>query len=137
MPALNFQKRFVPLIQNGEKTQSIRSLGKRKFKEGDKLYLYTGQRTKSCELVGTAVVSSIQRVWFYYRDTKLIEAYIEKNACPHPLTNFGLLLLASFDGFDKDIAGFVNFFRENYGDNFAGQIICWDDFKPAKKYGNK
>lgn len=46
MPLYNFQKRFVPFIESGEKTHTIR--GKRKYpaKAGDTLHLYTGLRQR-------------------------------------------------------------------------------------------
>jgi hypothetical protein len=49
MPAYNFQKQFAPLVQSGEKRQTIRTLGKRSHAQpGNKLQLYTGMRTKQC-----------------------------------------------------------------------------------------
>ena len=57
MPALNFQARFAPLVESGEKRQTIRACRKdgRDPKVGDTLYLYTGQRTKACRKLGEAV----------------------------------------------------------------------------------
>ena len=51
MPALSFQKRFVPFIESGDKTHTIRAYRKRPFRAGDTLSLYYGMRTKVCRLL--------------------------------------------------------------------------------------
>ena len=52
MPALNYQAQFAPKVESGEKLQTIRARRKRPFKRGDRLYHYTGMRTKSCRKLG-------------------------------------------------------------------------------------
>lgn len=49
MVAFNFQKRFVPKILDGTKTQTFRRT--ERCKVGDTMHLYTGQRTKDCVLI--------------------------------------------------------------------------------------
>lgn len=46
MGLYNFKARFVPLIESGAKTHTIRELRKHPSKPGDLLYLYEGLRTK-------------------------------------------------------------------------------------------
>lgn len=46
MGLYNFQARFVPKIEAGEKTHTIRAKRKHPDKPGDLMYLYTGLRTK-------------------------------------------------------------------------------------------
>jgi hypothetical protein len=46
MGLYNFQARFVPFIQSGNKTHTIRSIRKNPDKPGNTLHLYTGLRTK-------------------------------------------------------------------------------------------
>jgi hypothetical protein len=46
MVAFNFQERFAGKVASGEKTQTIRHA--MRAKKGDRLQLYTGQRTKVC-----------------------------------------------------------------------------------------
>ena len=50
MPALNFKKQFAPHVESGRKRQTIRAYRKdgRDPKPGQRLYLYTGMRTKEC-----------------------------------------------------------------------------------------
>lgn len=46
MVAFNFMPQFAPLVASGTKTQTIRQTAR--AKPGDRLQLYTGQRTKAC-----------------------------------------------------------------------------------------
>lgn len=46
MPIYNFQKRFADDVESGNKTQTIRRIRKRPTRAGERLYLYTGLRTK-------------------------------------------------------------------------------------------
>ena len=46
MGLYNFKARFVPLIESGAKTHTIRELRKHPSKPGDLLYLYEGLRTR-------------------------------------------------------------------------------------------
>lgn len=49
MSALSFKGRFVELILNNEKNQTIRAFRKYPIKKGETLFLYTGMRTKFCK----------------------------------------------------------------------------------------
>lgn len=49
MPAYSFQERFVPMILDDSKRQTIRTRRKNPAKVGDTLYLYYGMRTKWCK----------------------------------------------------------------------------------------
>ncbi len=64
MPALNFMKQFAPLVENGEKRQTIRKVRKHPIKVGDTLYLYTGMRTKACRKLGEVRCKSVHHVAF-------------------------------------------------------------------------
>lgn len=55
MPAFNFKGQFVERINAGTKGGTIRNYGKRApVREGQTLYLYTGQRTKWCRKIKDA-----------------------------------------------------------------------------------
>lgn len=62
MPALSFQPRFVPFILRGDKTHTIRDFRKRPFKAGDRLYLYTGLRTKKAEKLFEAECVKVETI---------------------------------------------------------------------------
>lgn len=48
MPAYSFQQRFVPMVLDGTKRQTVRKRRKYAVKKGDPLALYFAQRTKYC-----------------------------------------------------------------------------------------
>jgi uncharacterized protein YqfB (UPF0267 family) len=60
MIAINFKAKFADLVASGKKTQTIRQTNR--FKVGDTLQLYTGQRTKACRKLGEAVVKTIFKI---------------------------------------------------------------------------
>ena len=62
MPAYNFQRQFVDKVRSGVKEQTIRRRRKNPTKAGDLLYLYTGMRTKQCELIGKYLCVGVRRV---------------------------------------------------------------------------
>ena len=50
MPAYSYKERFVPMVKDGSKRQTIRKRRKKGFaKPGDMLYHYFGMRTKWCK----------------------------------------------------------------------------------------
>jgi hypothetical protein len=52
MPAYSFKERFIPLLKDGSKRQTIRKSRKGQAKPGDTVYLYFGMRTKYCTKIG-------------------------------------------------------------------------------------
>jgi len=48
MPAYSFKERFVPMVKDGSKSQTIRSFRKTPPKVGQLAHLYYGMRTKYC-----------------------------------------------------------------------------------------
>jgi len=118
MPALNFQRRFAPKVESGEKRQTIRLPRKRPFACDDRLYLYTGMRTRSCRKLGESICTGALGI--------IITAYsvdIEFTGCPPNLDAF-----AQADGFD-DFCDFRDWFNANHGLPFRGDIIWWGDLE--------
>lgn len=62
MPAYNFQVHFRTPITNGQKTHTIRAPRKRRTKPGEILSLYTGMRTKSCDLIFRAPCVKVEEI---------------------------------------------------------------------------
>ncbi len=121
MPALNFQKQFAPLVESGAKCQTIRAYRKRPFKVGDKLYLYTGMKTKSCRKLGEATCSEIRRFTIDGDLTSLrqtVEIEIDN-------LHADAFEVAKADGF-KDEIEMASWFGAIYGLPFTGQLIKWD-----------
>ena len=61
MPAYNFQARFAPLVESGQKRQTIRRTAKCAM-PGATAYLYTGQRTEHCRKIGEGTITDVLRI---------------------------------------------------------------------------
>jgi hypothetical protein len=70
MVAINFQTEFSDDIESGKKCQTIRQ--KARCKPGDKLQLYTGQRTKKCRKLMDAICTEVHKIVMPLRDNKCI-----------------------------------------------------------------
>ena len=113
MPALNFQKQFADKVESGEKRQTIR---RRSFQPGDKLYLYTGQRTKQCRKLGEAIVKETYSIVIPNED----EIYFDDCI----LTGQEKDQLARDDGF-RGCDDMVDWFKNTHGLPFKGYMIRW------------
>lgn len=120
MPALNFQKKFVPMILDGSKCQTIRRERKNFIKVGDKLFLNTGMRTRGCRRIKEAICTEIQYIQFvnWFGDQKVL-------VDNHILLFSEMEELAKADGFES-FSDFLHFFERQYGPDFEGVIIHWD-----------
>lgn len=59
MPAYSFHARFVAMIEDGRKRQTIRRRRRRRTRPGATLHLYLGMRTKLCRKIGMAVCTMV------------------------------------------------------------------------------
>ena len=124
MPALSFLPRFAPLVERGDKCQTIRPVRKRPIVPGDRLVLYAGMRTKACCRIGEAVCHTARPV------------FIQKALWPPDgrIVEVGGVLLfdwevtpfARKDGFEN-ADEFFAFFERHYGLPFHGVLIEWGD----------
>lgn len=62
MPAYSFKERFVPLILDGSKRQTIRKKRKGQAKPGSMLYLYFGMRTKWCRKLKEVPCTDVKEI---------------------------------------------------------------------------
>src|SRR4051812_30290134 len=63
MPAYSFKERFIPMILDGTKRQTIRKRRLKGFaKIGDTLYLYFGLRTKFCRKLGEEICTDVRTI---------------------------------------------------------------------------
>lgn len=132
MPAYNFMARFAPLVESGEKRQTIRQTDKG-AKPGDTAYLYTGQRTKQCRKLGEGLILSV------------LPIEIGKHACGEPYATvtdgMKLMHIVHEDFYGLAIAdGFANgeemvaWFEARYGLPFLGYLHEWELLdKPKEK----
>lgn len=127
-PALNFQKRFAPLVESGEKRQTIRARRKdgRDPKRGDILYLYTGMRTKQCRKLGEVRCKSVRSIWIGTDGEKRCGKYIRPGVMVWTPC-YGAAYstrLARMDGF-SDSGEMRRFFERVHGLPFEGLLIRW------------
>jgi hypothetical protein len=128
MPAYNFQSRFAPLVESGQKRQTIRQTAKGAMR-GATAFLYTGQRTAHCRKLGEGTI------------TDVLPIEIGRHACSEPYAN-----ITERDGKQTHLAhehldalarddGFVNgeemadWFDAWYGLPFTGFLHMWQPTK--------
>jgi hypothetical protein len=118
MPALNFMKQFAPLVESGEKKQTIRARRKdgRDPKKGQTLYLYTGMRSSGCRKLKEAECKDVQPI--------VIEDNYDIYVGAHCLDALEEMQLAEDDGFESR-ADFYLFFKKTHGLPFYGFLIKW------------
>lgn len=130
MVAYNFKSQFAPLIETGHKTQTIRSIGKRRPPvPGEELQLYTGQRTKYCRklLSPDPLCLSVTLILIHYElGIKLDDRWLTRDECE---------ALAVADGFDS-YSAFFRFFKDTHGLPFKGVLIQWALVGPPAGNGN-
>lgn len=131
MPLLGFIKSNAEKIEIGlkdryhpkAKRQTIRACRKdgKNFRKGDKLYLYTGLRTKGCRKLGEVVCTeSIPVKMDILGDDKMENLIIHLQSIR--LSYSQIETLALNDGFE-DVEQFIEFFR--YRMPFHGYLIKW------------
>lgn len=117
MVAYNFKAQFAPLVESGQKCQTIRALGKRRTPmPGEKLQLYIGMRTKSCRKLLEVSCVAVQPVRI---DDGAV--YVAGERLPY----IDALKLAKDDGFES-LDAFLVFFRKTHGSSFEGVLIKWN-----------
>ena len=107
MPAINFKPQFAPLVESGAKTQTIRKANR--FKIGDTVQLYTGQRTNLCRKLGEGVVEVV------------LPFYISRSPM---LCRDAYAAIAKADGF-ANAEEMVDWFEKQHGLPFEGWLIRW------------
>ncbi len=124
MPALNFKKQFAHLVESGEKRQTIRALRKdgKNPKPGHTLYLYTGQRTKSCRKLGEAICKSVEQICI--NESWGISLANLDGGQYRELSIDEETALIEADGFYYSFQ-FYKFFKDTHGLPFFGLLIKW------------
>lgn len=122
MPAYNFQKQFAPLVESGQKRQTIRAIGKRRHaRPGESLQLYTGQRTKACrKLISPDPVCLYAAKIEMTVERGFLESYLDGSL----LDAEDMEEIARADGFD-DAPHMVGWFADTHGLPFEGILIKW------------
>jgi len=151
MPSLSFKKEFAPGIlamldkQYAKRTgvepkgTTIRATRKRPIRKGDKLFLFSGLRTKYCKKLGETICKKTEEI-IITEDESIIKILREISVS---ITVNGISLgeteaqkIATCDGFE-DWSQMVTWFRKNHGLPFSGQIIHFTNTYNRKYFCNK
>jgi hypothetical protein len=122
---LGFKKRFVEPINKGTKIHTFREEPKRMPKPGEILHMYTGLRTKHCELIGKdKTLKSMQMLLMIFTGGR-ISVFVDLKR----LTKSVREELYVNDGFanEADFLAYWNPEREEK--KFEGIIFHWTDLK--------
>jgi hypothetical protein len=137
MPVIGFKKEFVPGIKSGKKPQTIRPAGKRKYKPGDRLYMYTGPYRPGERIkIGEAVVSEVVPIRLDRVFDNIYVVLLAENGNHTHHTNYSEVAhkIAKDDGFGNYLE-FEHFFIKGYKlkerDTKPFNIIKWTNFEPA------
>lgn len=123
MPAYNFRPRFADAVRSGRKRQTIRHKRQRPTKAGDRLMLYTGQRTKHCQLLRATFCKNAEPVDIYSDRVVLAGRVLRGHRV---LRGPELLAFARADGFES-AEELLLFFGQLYGLPLVGEmeVIRW------------
>ena len=116
MPALNYQGRFAPKVESGEKRQTIRRVWKRPIKPSDTLYHHTGMRTKRCRRLRVETCLDVRPITLHVGHYVLTTG---EYGGVDTLDRF-----AREDGFDL-WPEMREWFDKRYGLPFEGVLITW------------
>ena len=122
MPSLKFQPQFVPLVEAGKKTQTIRPDRKRPIKFGDRLLLdaWEGQPYRSkVRRLRVGIVESVRPIVIglgQFGDEIQVDGVI--------LDTSERAALSRADGFDCTTE-LLDWFERTHGLPFSGVVIRW------------
>jgi len=123
MVAINFKERFADDVESGRKKQTIRQ--KARCEPGDKLQLYTGQRTAQCRKLLDAECTSVRKITITQMGIWLDGEQLPCGFARRDDTEDCDGDFARKDGF-QDFCEMADFFHEQYGGlPFHGFLIQW------------
>ncbi len=128
MVAYNFQSQFVDAIRSGEKSHTIRRLGKRRHaRPGETLQLYMGMRTKRCaKIIPDPECLAVMPISIHIETAKITRIDIGRSI----LTSMHALhAFAINDGF-PGLTAMSEFWQKFHGQPlFTGLLIAWQPKK--------
>lgn len=131
MPAYSFQKQFVPFVESGEKTHTIRGKRKNRPKPGQTFYAYYGMRTKQCRKLLESSITRVQDILIdvdhlycdYIDAEHIMLVYPRIVIDGESLADDEMEALARRDGF-SDLRAMMMFWPRQVLP-FSGDIIHW------------
>ncbi|MEO1000401.1 MAG: hypothetical protein AAFW69_07335 [Pseudomonadota bacterium] len=128
MVAYNFKPRFVEMIEDGRKRQTIRAHRRRHARPGEPLQLYVGMRTAHCR----KIIADPRCI-----DVQDVRIWVPRHAEPAAVSSGGRLAyvtpeFARADGF-TDVEDFTRFWFDTHGPGtFSGVLIRWEHAATAE-----
>lgn len=119
MPALNFKAQFAKAVEAGEKCQTVRKHrrdGRAHANVGQRISLYTGQRTAHCRKLGEGIVKRITPV-----SISDVGVCIGSDLPPCDQRD----AFARADGFRNEWE-MIQWFKDVHGLPFYGVLIEWE-----------
>jgi hypothetical protein len=117
MPAYSFQKQFVPFVESGEKTHTIRGKRKNRPKPGQTFYGYYAMRTKQCRKLIQSTITRVQDIEIILGPFGMEITIDDERLSPDEI-----VALARRDGFDS-ASSMEKFWNGRYP--FSGDLIHW------------
>lgn len=125
MPVYSFQERFIPLLIDGSKKQTIRKKRRGQAKPGDILYLYFGMRTKYCKKIMEADCREVKEIIIHKNGVVTVGG--------RKLNKYEKDTLAFNDGFrlsnyprhDGSFDLMLRWWKQTHELPFKGDIIYW------------
>lgn len=129
MPLLGFHARFAPLVESGQKRQTIRAYRKdgRDPKVGDRLYLWTGLRQPGARKLGEAACLRVEEIVIDERGASIGRCDGMRSGGVR-LRGVAADRFARADGF-ASWDGLVAWFRSTHGLPFRGLLIRWESIE--------
>ena len=126
MVAYSFKERFRLPILAGTKCQTIRADRKRHARPGEELQLYTGMRTKYCDLIARAPCIVVEPIRIRVRATTREPCSVETPSKSSFYRACALDAFARSDGFD-DWSDMIGFWEREHPDIevFSGVLVMW------------
>lgn len=122
MPSLNHTK-FPGKVRSGEKLTTIRALRKRLIRKGDRLYHYSGMRTKRCRLLRVTTCVDVCTILILRPRGSFGRYQVILNG--RNLPDQAIRAIAAMDGF-RFCSDFIEYFcPPGCKEAFFGQWIMW------------
>jgi hypothetical protein len=112
---------FPEKVESGEKPITIRAEGKRVFRLGDPLFLFTGLRTLACRKLSTPYRPQVHGVYPVWID-RSGRLFARNRGRLYLLPDECRAMIAALDGFDT-VEAWVDYFTRSGKSAFKGQII--------------
>jgi len=123
MSAYNFQRRFASAIKRGRKRCTIRARRKNGYvpKAGERIKLYTGMRTRGCQLLRQVTVKKVTPILIDETEYFVGRVIIEGRPLPQEIDFETIIKRDGFGSWPE----FAAFFKSQHGLPFSGYLIEW------------